>query len=108
MVTLLYLIRMFGTTLLLTPLSAYSVSTLEKGQIPPSTAIVTSFRQMVASLATSILVVVISVGGDSTGGAGLIWNSERGISGSNLSGVEADTEIILSKSIKMYKAKRKV
>lgn len=61
MVTLLYLIRMFGTTLLLTPLSAYSVSTLEKGQIPQSTAIVTSFRQMVASLATSILVVVISV-----------------------------------------------
>ena len=60
-VTILYLVRMFGTTLLLTPLSAYSVSTLEKGQIPQSTAIVTSFRQMVASLATSILVVVISV-----------------------------------------------
>lgn len=60
LVTLLYLIRMFGTTLLLTPLSAYSVSTLEKGQIPQSTAIVTSFRQMVASLATSILVVIIS------------------------------------------------
>ena len=60
LVTILYLVRMFGTTLLLTPLSAYSVSTLEKGQIPQSTAIVTSFRQMVASLATSILVVIIS------------------------------------------------
>lgn len=55
MVTLLYLIRMFGTTLLLTPLSAYSVSTLEKGQIPQSTAIVTSFRQMV------VVISVISV-----------------------------------------------
>ena len=60
LVTFWYLVRMFGTIMLLTPLSAYSVSTLKKEQIPQSTAIVTSFRQMVASLATSILVVIIS------------------------------------------------
>lgn len=59
-VAFMYVIRMIGNTMLLTPLTAYGVSKIAKKDLSHGTAIVSSVRQMIGSLGSSILVIIVT------------------------------------------------
>ncbi|WP_459481218.1 MFS transporter [Clostridium saccharoperbutylacetonicum] len=59
-VALMYIIRMIGNTMVLSPLLAYGVSKFAKKDMSHGNAIVNSARQMIGSLGSSILVIIIT------------------------------------------------
>lgn len=59
-VAFMYLIRMIGNTMLLSPLIAYGASKIARKDISHGTAIVNSARQMIGSLGSSILIIIVT------------------------------------------------
>lgn len=59
-VTALYGLRTVGIACLMMPMTAHACTVLPNEDIPQGTAIITSFRQLLASLSTSVLIAVMS------------------------------------------------
>ena len=59
-VTALYGLRTVGIACLMMPMTAHACTVLDGEDIPQGTAIITSFRQLFASLSTSVLIAVMA------------------------------------------------
>ena len=71
MIVLMYALRMTGVSFVLMPMTAYCMSELEKKDTPQGTAMVNSFRQIIGSLGSSIMVAIVTIfsaGGGGTAG----------------------------------------
>lgn len=60
-VTVLYGVRTVGVACLMMPMTAYACTTLAKADIAQGTAIITSFRQIFGSLASSLLIAIMAM-----------------------------------------------
>ena len=59
-ITVLYGVRTVGVACLMMPMTAHACTVLPNEDIPQGTAIITSFRQILASLSTSVLIAVMA------------------------------------------------
>ena len=60
-VTLIYGVRAAGIACIMMPMTAYACSTLAEEDLPQATAIITSSRQLIGSLSTSILIAIMAL-----------------------------------------------
>lgn len=78
MIVLMYALRMTGVSFVLMPMTAYCMSELEKKDTPQGTAMVNSFRQIIGSLGSSIMVAIVTI--FSAGGGGTAGVTMHGFS----------------------------